>query len=248
MADARPTRAGADRHRQRDPVGEGRRHQLAVPRAASCARSASTLRRIVVIPDELDVIAAAVRALAPALRRALHLRRRRADARRRDDRRRRARARRAGDPPSGDRAASCASSSATRSTSARLKMAEVPEGTELDRRRRARASRPSRSRTSTSCPASRSSSREVPGHPRPLRRRPVPSAGRLHARGGEHDRRASERDAGAVSRAAARLVPEAERSRVRVKITLESKDRAYVERPWRICCRSSVPTGIVRTE
>ncbi len=34
--------------------GKVDRHQLAVPRRASCARSASTLRRIVVIPDELD--------------------------------------------------------------------------------------------------------------------------------------------------------------------------------------------------
>ena len=31
---------GRCRHRQRDPFGQGRRHQLAVPRDASCARSA----------------------------------------------------------------------------------------------------------------------------------------------------------------------------------------------------------------
>ena len=100
--DARPHR-GHHRHRQRDPLGEGHRHQLAVPRA----RAARARRDAAAHLDDPRRARRhrrrRSREFAAALRRRLHLGRRRADARRRHDRGRRARPRPQGDPPSRDR-------------------------------------------------------------------------------------------------------------------------------------------------
>ena len=173
-----------------------------------------TLRRMVVIPDEVDVIAAEVRAMRADGRRALHLGRRRPDARRRDHRRHGARPRPRGRPPPVARAHAARvlrrRASTTRISSwPRWSRAPSSSTTATS------ASRPSGSRTSTSCPGIPEIFREkvLALRPRftsdPFHLRVVYTREMESAIAG-----ASQSHAGAVSRAVARLVSEAERPRV----------------------------------
>ena len=89
------------------------------------------VRRITVIPDEVELIAAEVARLQPRLRRGLHLGRRGAHPRRRHHRGRGARLRRARGPRPARWSRLLEGYYRGRLNEARLKMAEVPEGAEL---------------------------------------------------------------------------------------------------------------------
>ena len=112
---------------------------------------------------------------------------------------------------------------------ARLRMAEVPEGAELFSTESLRFP-PSWCATRTCCRACRDLPPEIRGAQGAVPRVTVSPVLRLREHRGRDARRSPQRGARRAPRAHARLVPGVSNAEYKVKVTLESKDKSYLDR------------------